>query len=170
MELFDTFTEDGQFLGQMPRAEVHRVGIWHKTVNIFLFNSSGELLLQQRSAGKDVCPLLWDLSVAEHLQPGEKDHAAAVRGLFEELGMQGVTVEPWGDVTRTCLELPEQGIRDFELTQCFRGVTDQAPLIDRSEVAGVRYLTVADLIIELDENPQSFTPWFLSMARHVGLV
>ena len=41
-----------------------------------------------RSDGKKVCPGLWDVSVAEHCQPGETYEDAALRGMEEELGLE----------------------------------------------------------------------------------
>ncbi|KAJ9506445.1 hypothetical protein QJQ45_019447 [Haematococcus lacustris] len=101
-EQFDTFDAAYTPLGPKQRGEVHakdafdwtdnmlactKQGIWHQAVHVLVFNSAGQLLLQQRSQGKRVCPGSWDLSCAEHLSQGESFHQAAVRGLAEELGI-----------------------------------------------------------------------------------
>ncbi|XOV86545.1 MAG: NUDIX domain-containing protein [Pseudomonadota bacterium] len=168
VEMFDTYTEDGRYLGREARSVVHREGIWHRTVNVLLFNGNGELLLQQRSAKKDVCPLHWDLSVAEHLQPGESDEVAAARGLLEELGLVDVPLAPVGETIRTRLELPERNIRDFEMTRCFRGVSDQVPRPDPDEVVAIEYVSVQTLVSELGAESRCFTPWFVSLMDELG--
>lgn len=38
---------------------------------MWVFRPDGRLLIQRRSAAKKMGPSQWDLSVAEHLQPGE---------------------------------------------------------------------------------------------------
>lgn len=80
-ELFETYTEDGRPLGLELRRICHAKGIWHRAVYCFLFNSAGELLLQRRSVAKKVGPGQWDLSVAEHLAPGESFRQGVERGL-----------------------------------------------------------------------------------------
>ena len=61
LELFDEKNE--QSIRLEKRSIVHREGLLHRTVNVMLFNSKGELLIQKRKDDKDVCPGLWDISV-----------------------------------------------------------------------------------------------------------
>ena len=63
---FDPFT----ILRQEKRSIVHRTGLYHRSVNVLL-RKDQSLLIQKRTSWKDVCPDMWDLSVAEHLQVGE---------------------------------------------------------------------------------------------------
>jgi isopentenyldiphosphate isomerase len=69
--VFDIYNEQGQLIGQEKRAVVHKLGLLHKAVYCFVFNPQGQLLTQQRSQHKKIGPGQWDLSVAEHLSPGE---------------------------------------------------------------------------------------------------
>jgi isopentenyldiphosphate isomerase len=55
-EQFQTYTESGEPLTLVDRSIVHRRGDWHRAVQVFLFRSDGQLLVQQRAKGKDVCP------------------------------------------------------------------------------------------------------------------
>jgi isopentenyldiphosphate isomerase len=50
-------------------------------------NESNDLLCNLRSSLKDVFPLLWDVSIGGHLEPGESYAACARRELAEELGV-----------------------------------------------------------------------------------
>jgi isopentenyldiphosphate isomerase len=63
-ELFDVFDETNTILlGTVPRNEVHASGQYHRAVNVLLFNSDNQILLQKRMPTKDVSPNAWDLSV-----------------------------------------------------------------------------------------------------------
>lgn len=167
-ELFETFDDDGRPLGLVARSEVHRRGFWHRASNVFLFDSRGLLYLQRRAAGKDVWPNAWDLTVGEHLQPGESFKQGALRGLSEELAITGVALEPLGDVVRGSIEIPELHIRDNELQQSFRGVYDGEVLPDPAEVADVKRLSLPALAVEIAANPDAFTPWLRSRLRAFG--
>lgn len=168
VELFETFDDDGRPQGLVPRHEVHRRGLWHRASNVFLFDAAGQLYLQQRAAGKDVWPNAWDLSVGEHLQPGETFEQAAHRGLAEELAVRGVTLTPLGDVVRGCIEIPELQIRDFEFQQTFRGVYDGPITADAAEVSAVRRITLSELAASVAATPEQFTPWLRSRLRAFG--
>ena len=160
-EEFEIFTEAGELLGLAPRSRVHACGLWHKSAQIFLFDGQGHLYLQRRVANKDVCGGLWDLSVAEHLRPGETYSAAARRGLAEELGvLADVHLEPLGEPFAGRLEQLDLGIRDYELQQTFRALWDGPLHPDPAEVAETRRTTLADLATWLKRSPEQFTPWF----------
>jgi isopentenyl-diphosphate delta-isomerase type 1 len=161
-EAFEVLDEAGNPLGIAPRSEVHARGLWHRAAHVFLFRSDGRLLLQQRQASKDICPGAWDLSVAEHLKPGESYAAGAARGLREELGIEGIALEELGGPFRFRLDLP--GIRDHEVQQCFRGRHDGPVSPDAAEVAAVREIGLPALKTEMRNNPARFTPWFVNCA------
>lgn len=159
-ELFETYDESGRPAGLVPRSRVHREGCWHRAVNIFLFRSDGRLVLQCRHRSKDVWPGAWDLSVAEHLKPGESYREAALRGLREELGVAGAVLEALGDVETSRLDDPATGVRDYELQQAFRAVFDGPLSPDPEEVLETVELGMAELAERIKRRPASFTPWF----------
>ena len=169
-ELFETFDEDGRPLGLVSRKDVHRRGLWHRASNVLLFDSADRLYLQRRAASKDVWPNAWDVSVGEHLQPGETFEQAAHRGLAEELAIADVELTPLGPVVRGCVEIPEHGIKDCEFQQSFRGVYDGAIEPDPAEVADVRRLSLAALANEIAAAPDAFTPWLRDRLRQFGLI
>jgi isopentenyl-diphosphate delta-isomerase len=168
-EAFEVFAVDGSSLGLVPRSRVHREGFWHRAASVLLFRSDGRLVIQRRQWTKDVCPGLWDLSVAEHLKPGESYEQGAVRGLREELGVEGVALEPLGAMVRAKLDLPEHGVRDYELQQSFRGVFDGELRLDFAEVCEIDAITLLDLGSAFVVRPNDFTPWFRASATRLGL-
>jgi 16S rRNA (adenine1518-N6/adenine1519-N6)-dimethyltransferase len=86
-EVFDVVDELDQVIETRTRGEVHRLGLRHRAVHVFVFNRRGELFLQQRSHLKDVAPLRWDSSAAGHLDSGETYAEAVIREVREELGV-----------------------------------------------------------------------------------
>ena len=169
-ELFEIFTEAGEPLGTAPRSRVHREGLWHKSAQVFLFDSQGSLYLQRRVDDKDVCPGLWDQSAAEHLTPGETYLEGALRGLKEELDVSGVALSPLGAPFAGRLDQPALGIHDYELQQAFTGIWDGAVRADPAEVAEVRTISLDALSEWVQRAPEDFTPWFRRDAVRCGVL
>jgi isopentenyldiphosphate isomerase len=169
-EQFEIFSEDGTLLGTAPRSRVHAEGLWHKSAQVFLFDSAGRLYLQRRVDEKDVCPGLWDQSAAEHLTPGESYLQGAHRGLAEELGVRGVALTPVGGVFSGRLDQPKLGVHDYELQQAFTGTWDGPIQIDPAEVAEVRSTPLEELARWVRADPEEFTPWFLRDALRCGIL
>ena len=118
-EHFQTYAEDGKPSGLVARSDVHRLGLLHRSVHIFVWNMSDELLVTQRSADKDICPSYWDLSAAEHQKPGETGFETAFRGLREELGIHSTCLRQSLGWSRHRMTYPELGIVDYEETATF---------------------------------------------------
>lgn len=88
-ELVDILDAQGRPTGgQCLKSEAHRKGLLHPTVHIWFFTGDAKVLLQQRGRFKDTHPLLWDVSVAGHVGSGESITAAAVREVWEEIGLE----------------------------------------------------------------------------------
>lgn len=89
MEKIDVLDENGNQTGEvMTREEVHRLGLWHKCVHIWIINGKGEVLLQKRSAQKIMSPNKWTTATSGHLSAGDSNVQGAIRELSEEIGLQ----------------------------------------------------------------------------------
>ena len=160
-ELFDTFDDDGEFVGLLPRGEVHRSGAWHRSVHVLVFRSNGELIVQRRADRKDLYPGLLDYSVGEHLQPGERYTDGAVRGLHEELGIVGNIPQECGLETRLEYVDEDRNIRDFEISRIFSLVYDGQICIDTKEISEVFEWKPSWIEKEMKLDRSQFTSWFL---------
>lgn len=96
------------------RGEPLPKGRFHLVVHVCVFNSKGEMLIQQRQPFKKGWPNLWDVSVGGSACQGESSFLAAERETLEELGLE--------------LDLSRQ--RPF-LTICFEGGFDDIYLIQK---------------------------------------
>ncbi len=87
-ELFEIFDENDQPTGLAPRSECHgNPNLIHRTAHVVVRHPDGRILLQHRSADKDVQPNKWDTAVGGHLAPGESYEDGARREMAEELGL-----------------------------------------------------------------------------------
>lgn len=79
---------NGSPQGTARRREVHgNPALLHPVVHCLVCNAAGAILLQLRSASKDVQPGRWDTSVGGHVGVGEAIEAAVVREIAEEIGV-----------------------------------------------------------------------------------
>jgi len=87
-EYIDIVTKEGKPTGQSAsKYDIHAQGFYHNTAHVWLYTKSGHILLAQRAASKIICPLLWDVSVAGHIDAGESMLSAAIREVKEEIGL-----------------------------------------------------------------------------------
>lgn len=88
-EVFDTYSEKGEYLGVHTRTFCHSKNpdCYHKPVWIWIVNSKGEVLVQKRAKYKSFMPSKWDMPSAGHVGAGESSLSACVRETSEELGL-----------------------------------------------------------------------------------
>lgn len=132
-------------------------GVLHRAFSAFLFNDSGELLLQKRSGMKPLWPLYWSNSCCSHPREGESTEAAVHRRIREELGLVS---EP-NFLYKFSYHAPYLDLgSERELCWVFAGQHTGEVVIHPEEIAEVRYLSPAALTAEINAEPERFTPWF----------
>ncbi len=88
MELWDLYTKDRIKTGKtMVRGEAQPEGVYRMVVHCCIFNSKGEMLIQQRQPFKDDWKNLWDITVGGSAIAGDTSQMAIRRELNEELGI-----------------------------------------------------------------------------------
>ncbi len=152
-EPFDVVDGENRVTGQATRSEVHRQGLKHRAVHIFIRNKRGELLLQKRSRLKDVHPGRWDSSAAGHLDAGESYEAAAHRELEEELGLTGT-------LRQTAL-IPACKATGQEFVALFEGLATGKPRWPASEIDFAQFFPNHLIQSWIHRRPQDFATGFL---------
>lgn len=88
MELWDIYDAQRNKTGRtMVRGSAFEPGEYHLVIHVCIFNSKGEMLIQQRQTFKEGWPNLWDITVGGSALAGEDSQMAAHRELYEELGI-----------------------------------------------------------------------------------
>lgn len=87
-EYIDIITSTGKPTNKIAlKSEAHKNGWYHNTIHLWLYTTDGRVLLQQRSHKKEINPLLWDVSVAGHVDTSETYIETVLRETKEELGL-----------------------------------------------------------------------------------
>jgi len=148
--------EQDNVIGNMEKMEAHVLGKLHRAFSVFIFNTKGELLLQQRAFGKYHSGGKWTNTCCSHPRPGENTLAAAQRRLMEEMGMQA---ELNYGFNFTYEALVNEGLYEHEYDHVFFGISDELPSLNEEEVADYKYLTLEELKKEISSYPERYTEW-----------
>ena len=70
-EILSVVNEEDLVIGQRRRDEIHSLNLFHRSIHVLVFNSNGEIFLQQRGLLKQESPGLWASSVSGHVDAGE---------------------------------------------------------------------------------------------------
>lgn len=147
-ELIDIVDKNGKPTGHsVPKSEIHKKGYFHHTAHLWIYNTNGEILLQQRAASKAIHPLLWDVSVAGHIDAGETPEQGAIREAKEEIG---ITLKD-NDLLKIgvfeCFQTYPHGIIDNEFHHTFIAKTEcvlKDFTLQKEEVEALKFISLAE--------------------------
>ena len=141
----------------MEKMEAHRKGLLHRAFSVFIFNSKGELLLQQRALGKYHNGGLWTNTCCSHPLPGEDVLTAANRRLHEEMGITTPLSPAFNFTYRATFA---NGLTEHEYDYVFTGTYDGKITIDENEVSDYCFKTIKDIEASVQTHPRKYTAWF----------
>lgn len=150
---------EDRVIGHAGKRRCHRSeGLLHRAFSVFIFDERGRLLLQKRGARKPLWPAYWSNSCCSHPREGEPTHAAALRRLWEELGLSLDSLElvykfhyraKYGEIGS-----------EHELCHVFFGKTGASPKADPAEIEALRSLSPEEVDRALQEDGARYSPWF----------
>jgi isopentenyl-diphosphate delta-isomerase len=156
--LLELVDEQGRTIGTAEKLTAHQApGQLHRAFSVFLFDTDGRMLLQQRALGKYHSPGVWSNTCCGHPYPGETPFAAAARRTAEELGAAPLRLQQAGTVT---YNHPDEatGLVEREYNHLFVGIAAAEQRPDPSEVAATRLVTAGELAELRAAKP--FSVWF----------
>ena len=149
--------ENDKETGLEDKLKAHQNGAkLHRAISIFVFNSKGETLLQQRAMTKYHSTGQWSNTCCSHPYPGESIEAAAHRRLQEEMGFDCTMHEAFAFTYRADVG---NGLTEHEYDHVLFGRYDGDPRLNSEEAMGYKWILLGDLKAEIQEAPDCFTPW-----------
>lgn len=149
--------EQDNDLGVMDKLEAHQKGLIHRAFSIFIFNSSGEMLLQQRALNKYHSAGLWSNACCSHPNPGEGIKEAATRRLNEEMGFETALEKIFDFIYQASFE---NGLIENEFDHVFVGQYDGSIKTNADEVSDHIFKSMEQIRLELNNTPGIYTEWF----------
>lgn len=149
--------EKDETIGYMSKFEAHQQGVLHRAFSVLIFNSKGQLLLQQRAIGKYHTPGKWTNTCCSHPYQDETPEEAAHRRLREEMGIDTALQF----LFKFQYKAPfDNELTEHEIDHVFIGFTDDVPSINKEEVNDFKYMYLNDIREDIVRNPDGYTPWF----------
>ena len=149
--------ENDRETGHLNKLDCHLGdGVLHRAFSVFLFNQTGEVILQQRSPEKMLWGGFWSNTCCSHPRRGESVLSAAVRRVDEELGMTVELSFLYKFIYKA--EFGQIGT-EHEFCWVLAGRTDETPRPNANEISGLKNMPPEKLDRELAENPAAYTPW-----------
>jgi isopentenyl-diphosphate delta-isomerase len=149
--------EKDEQLGIAGKMQAHKTGLLHRAFSIFVFNTKGEMLLQQRAMDKYHSGGLWTNACCSHPGPGEDTRSAALRRLKEEMGFETSLEKVFDFVYRVEFE---NGLTEHEFDHVFTGEYDGKVECSNEEVMDFCYKSMEDISKSLQAHPHLYTTWF----------
>lgn len=149
-------------IGVAPKRTVHLLGLRHRAFSILLRDDVGRVLLQRRASDKYHSGGLWANSCCGHPRPGESTHDAAVRRLYEELGVRATLTHAGTFTYRAAVG---KTMIEHEVDHVFVGtaIGDVAP--NPLEVSATAWTAADELTADLRENPHRYATWLAHVLR-----
>ncbi len=139
--------DDDQVIGRASRQRIHKQGLRHREVSVWVVNSQGEILFQRRSYYKDTAPGKWDTSAGGHVEEGEGYCQAALSELEEELGI----VAEEGELKLIKKVKRDTITPDGKYNNVWRAIYlyqyngDQPLRVNQQEISEIKFFSLAEL-------------------------
>ena len=144
-------------IGVAEKMEAHEKGVLHRAFSVFVYNSKGELLLQQRAKDKYHSPGLWTNTCCSHQREGESNIQAGKRRLQEEMGFDCELEEMFWFIYKAGFD---NGLTEHELDHVMIGYFEDDPKINKDEVESFCWMSLEDVKKDIKNNPDKYTAWF----------
>lgn len=149
--------EQDEQTGVMEKMEAHYKGLLHRAFSVFIFNSRGEMMLQQRALSKYHSGGLWTNACCSHPAPGEDTESAAMRRLHEEMGFVIPVKKIFDFVYKAGFD---NGLTEYEFDHVFAGEYEGPVNPSPDEVSDYCYKSMSEIRSSLEMKPEKYTAWF----------
>lgn len=149
--------ENDNEIGIEEKIKAHEDAKLHRAFSIFIFNSKGDMLLQQRACDKYHSGCLWTNATCSHPRPGEDVEQAAHRRLQEEMGFDCDLTKEFSFVYKAEFD---HGLTEHEFDHVFIGKYDGLVHPNSDEAEDYRWIDLEMLKKDMQQQPEKYTVWF----------
>lgn len=143
--------------GTAEKMEAHEKALLHRAFSVFIFNSKGEMLLQQRALKKYHSGGLWTNACCSHPYEGQDTKTAAENRLQEEMGFTLPLTKAFEFVYTAPFD---NGLTEYEYDHVFTAIYNGDIQPDGEEVMDFCYMTTNAIKDSIQSHPHKYTEWF----------
>ncbi len=134
-ELIDIVDDDDKVIGKATWKGMHEKSLLHRSSNVFVFNSKGELFVHRRASSLQLYPGMYDVKMGGVVRAGESYEEAAKRELEEEAGIKNAELE-------YLFSIKFRSDRNNNNRKVYRCVYDGKIKLQPEELESGRFMTV----------------------------
>ena len=138
-EIVMVVDDENRPVAELPRHRVRSENLPHRATYIFVFDRRGRVLVQRRTAIKDMYPSCYDLAAGGVVAAGESYEENAEREAEEELGIRDTALEPK-------LDFYYEDARNHCFGRVFTCVHEGPFTLQPEEVESVAFHTVEQIL------------------------
>jgi isopentenyl-diphosphate Delta-isomerase len=142
--------------GGTPKEVAQQKGLYHRIARIMVEDEAGDVLLQKRTADRELYPGRWDNSAAGHVDEGEDYLTAAKRELAEEIGLREVNLQEMG-YYQTHGSFEWRKLNRFNKAYKVVAPKDTEFSLQPEEVAEIKWFKPQELKQLIIDNPEQVT-------------
>ncbi len=158
-EMIILVDENDRTIGFEEKLKAHQgEGKLHRSFSIFIFNSKGNILLQQRAKKKYHFGGLWSNACCSHPNKGEELEKAVHRKLKQEMGFDTDLREIFSFIYK--VKDSNNGLTEHEFDHVFIGEYDGEPNPNLEEVDNWKWTDIKELKKDVKNNPEKYSFWF----------
>ncbi len=172
-ELLDVVDENDQVVGRDTRENIHKLGLLHREIWVWIANDRGEIAFQRRSPDKDTFPNMLDASVGGHVDLGMDYAATACKELEEETGIKASKDELLfvGMMRKSGHDKVTGKTNNVIRAVYFYKLKERESLVaEKGKATGFEYWAIDKLKNLSQEERAQFVPTALDEAMHLKLV
>ena len=149
--------EKDEALGTMEKMAAHEQALLHRAFSVFVFNTNGDLLMQQRAFSKYHSGGLWTNTCCSHPRDAESVEEAARRRLMEEMGFTCAVKRVFSFIYKAELD---NDLTEHELDHVLIARWNDDPEVNPEEVDSFDWKSVDWVANDMKNNPDRYTEWF----------
>lgn len=165
--------ENDNIIGKETRENIHKRGLVHREIAVWVFNDSNEILFQRRSLKKDRHPGLLSASCAGHVEIGDDYEQAALRELEEETGIEATKEDLifLGKLEKGDFDAVSQpGNNHFKMVYAYHFRKKVSDLkLEEGEATSLEFWPIDKIINLTDEEKRDFVPSLVNDERYLDM-
>ncbi len=143
-------------IGIGEKISVHKKGLLHRAISVYIFNPKGQIMMQQRAKVKYHSPLRWSNTCCTNCYVGESAIQSAHRSLKTEMGFDCGLTEAFTIIYKADVG---NGMIEHEFLHVFFGRRTRNPRINPNEVNDWKWMNLDEIDNDIKINGNDYSEW-----------